>query len=89
VSKIILQPELLEENRFGRPKESTQNRTPVPKILQGPSANDVEDRTRQIGDGSVYKYYLASIGWKLELIVAGLIVLYVLALKFPRMFPMR
>ena len=40
---------------------------PLPKAVRGPSANDVADLTRQIGDVAVYKYYFASIGWKLTL----------------------
>jgi ATP-binding cassette subfamily C (CFTR/MRP) protein 1 len=88
VSRLMLQPELLERHSE-RSSDSTQKGPVVPKVLQGPSANDMADRTRRIGDASVYKYYLAAIGWKLGLWVIVLLALYTVTLKFPRMFFIR
>jgi len=86
VSRIILHPELLEHSQSERSSEATRKGPLVPKSLQGPTANDVADRTRRIGDASVYKYYLAAIGWKLGLWSVVLLALYTVTLKFPRMF---
>jgi hypothetical protein len=89
VSKVILQPELLEQSSSDRPSESAQKGPRIPKNLQGPTANDLADRTRRIGDASVYKYYLAAVGWNLGLQIVLLLALYTVTLKFPRMFLMR
>jgi ATP-binding cassette, subfamily C (CFTR/MRP), member 1 len=86
VSKLMLQPGLLEQSHSKRSSESAQKGHAVLKIFQGPTANDVADRTRRIGDVSVYKYYMAAIGWKLGLWSVVLLALHTVTLKFPRMF---
>lgn len=89
VSKVMLQPELLEQSHPSRSNESTQKGRAVQKVFQGPTANDMADRTRRIGDISVYKYYMAAIGWKLGLWTVGLLALNTVTLKFPRTFLIR
>ena len=54
------------------------------KSVQGPSPEKYADLTRRTGDTSVYKYYLASIGWKLSLIVIGGTVVNSVLFKFTR-----
>jgi ATP-binding cassette subfamily C (CFTR/MRP) protein 1 len=85
VRKVMRQPELLEQSHSKRSSESAQKGHAVPKIFPGPTANDVADRTRRIGDVSVYKYYMATIGWKIGLWSVVLLALYTVTLKFPRM----
>ncbi|KAF4624451.1 hypothetical protein G7Y89_g13720 [Cudoniella acicularis] len=71
VSKLLQNPELLASKSHSEletkdgPKQKQS--TTVAKVLRGATANDVADLTRQIGDLSVYKYYLKSIGWKVVL----------------------
>jgi hypothetical protein len=80
----MLQPELLEQSHSEISSELAQKGHSVSKTFQGPTANDVADRTRRIGDVSVYKYYLAAIGWKLGFWTVILLVLYTVTLKFAR-----
>lgn len=74
VSRLLVHPELLQsksQSDVGA-KEDVEARTQtpptVPAALRGPSANDMSDLARRIGDFSVYKYYLRAIGWKFALI---------------------
>lgn len=57
---------------------------PLPKALAGPTAKDVDDLTRRTGDISLYKYYFASIGWKLSLLLLLTLILNTLSAYFPR-----
>lgn len=86
VSKVMRQPELLEQSHTERSSEPAQSGRPPLESFRGPTANDVADRTRRIRDVSVYKYYLAAIGWKLGIWTIVLLALYTVALKFPCMF---
>lgn len=82
VSKAIAQPSLLDSGN-SRLVEHDKCRGPSPKQLAGSSANDIVERTRQTGDLSVYKYYLAAIGWKLGVASAVASIVYVLAIRSP------
>ena len=90
VSSLILHPELLgrhhPESGSGESSSNTRSDKPsaAPKVLRGPTANDAADLTRQIGDLSVYKYYLASIGWKIGLASGAASFMYMLGSRFPR-----
>lgn len=84
VSKLLFHPELNDDPRVDsglgpntKPAATALN-TPI-----GASRNDAEDLTRQIGDLSVYKYYLRSIGWKLALVNAISCLLWGLGVTFP------
>jgi ATP-binding cassette, subfamily C (CFTR/MRP), member 1 len=83
VSKVFLQPEILEQGRSRRDNIELKPLA-TPRILQGPTENDVVERTRRIGDFSVYKYYLTAIGWKLCSTVVAVAIIYMVAHKFPR-----
>ena len=91
VSKLLLHPELLEstssEANAGRESNSKQATT-IPKALRGPSDNDVADLTRRIGDISVYKYYLRSIGSRIVLIGVASSFVWMLCQAFPRKYPL-
>jgi ATP-binding cassette, subfamily C (CFTR/MRP), member 1 len=65
-------------------KPSAAKKKPLPKGLSGPSAIDVADLTRRTGDISVYKYYAASIGWKILLGLLLSVALNTLSAAFPR-----
>lgn len=67
VSQLVLHPELLEPLRAEVSSSTTASPAGIPKVLQGPSANDAADLARKTGDISVYKYYVKSIGWKIGL----------------------
>lgn len=82
VSKVILHPDLLEQGS-AKPVEDESKKVSVPKILQGPTANDVAERTRRIGDFAVYKYYYAAIGWKLMLSIMASATVYMVTGNFP------
>lgn len=84
VSKVILHPDLLEHGS-AKPieEESTKKALPISKILQGPTANDVAERTRRIGDFAIYKYYYAAIGSKLFMSIMALATVYVVMGNFP------
>lgn len=90
VSKLLLHPELLESKRVDKPESDSSTETKakavaaLPKALRGPSDNDVADLTRRIGDLSVYKYYLKSMGWRIALSEAASCSVYMLAQVFPR-----
>lgn len=56
----------------------------LPKGLSGPSANDVADLTRRTGDISVYRYYFASIGWKISIGLLLTVACNTLSTSFPR-----
>lgn len=66
------------------PKAPAAKKKPLPKGLSGPSASDIEDLTRRTGDISVYKYYFASIGWKLSVGLLLTVALNTLSASFPR-----
>jgi len=68
------------------PKPVFENKAPLPKALRGPSANDIEDLTRRTGDISVYKYYFASIGWKLTSGLVLTVAINTLASSFPQVW---
>lgn len=89
VSKLLLHPELLESKRVEEPLDSatkvkSKPAPALPKVLRGPSDNDVADLTRRIGDLAVYKYYLKSIGWKIALLEVASCSVFMLAQVFPR-----
>lgn len=65
-------------------KRPVKKKTQLPKSLSGPSANDVMDLHRRIGDASIYKYYFASIGWKIMLGLIATVILNTLSASFPR-----
>jgi ATP-binding cassette, subfamily C (CFTR/MRP), member 1 len=86
VGRLALHPEILEADPGSIQTEDTSSvKAPptAPKVLLGPSANDVADLTRQTGDVSVYKYYLKSIGWKIGLANAMGSLVYMFGSKFP------
>jgi len=89
VSKLLLHPELLESKsskiNAGTDSNSKQATT-IPKALRGPSDNDVADLTRRIGDLSVYKYYLRSIGPRIALIGVVSSFVWMLCQAFPRKY---
>lgn len=88
VSKLLLHPELLEPKRVEKPVTHVRSKTAYtpPKALRGPTDNDVADLTRRIGDLSVYKYYLKSIGWKIALSEVASCSVYMVAQVFPRKY---
>ncbi len=70
VSKLLLNPELLKSKttEMGATDGTGQKNKKaivLPNALRGATVNDVEDLTRRVGDLSVYKYYINSIGWKI------------------------
>lgn len=87
VSQLLDRPELLHttanidmiEQNISGPIKSTA----ASKVLRGPSTHDVQDLTRQIGDMSVYKYYLKSIGWKLAIVNMTACFVWALSVSFP------
>jgi ATP-binding cassette subfamily C (CFTR/MRP) protein 1 len=84
VSKIILHPDLLERGSAKPTQgETTKKASAVFKILQGPTANDIAERTRRIGDFAVYKYYFAAIGWRLGLSIMAFSAIYMVVGNFP------
>ena len=77
------------------PKESSQvpegeyqvtkkRPNPLPAALKGPTANDVEDLSRKTGDISLYKYYAATIGWKISFSLLTTVTIRGLTQYFPR-----
>lgn len=80
----LLQPEILKQGPSRREK-SASNPSTTSRILQGPTANDVAEKSRRIGDLAVYKYYLAAIGWKLCWVVVAVAIVYMVSQRFPRM----
>jgi ATP-binding cassette, subfamily C (CFTR/MRP), member 1 len=91
VSKLLLHPELLESKPHADAggnndiESKTKPSSSAPKPLRGgATANDVTDLTRRIGDLSVYKYYLKSIGWKFVLANTAACVVSTIAQLFPR-----
>lgn len=60
---------------------SVQPISPAPK---GPSADDRANATRQIGDGSLYKLYIASLGWSLNAVIFVMTIIYAFAYYFQR-----
>lgn len=75
VSRLVLHPELLESGKSEVASSTAVSAPSIPKILQGPSANDAADLARKTGDISVYKYYIKSIGWKIGLAnLAGVLI---------------
>jgi ATP-binding cassette subfamily C (CFTR/MRP) protein 1 len=86
VGRLTLHPEILGVDPGSRETEDSSSvKAPptAPKVLLGPSANDMADLTRQTGDVSVYKYYLKSIGWKIGLANAMGSLVYMFGSKFP------
>ena len=57
---------------------------PIPKVLQGPSANDTADLHRQTGDLSLYSYYGRAIGAKIGILSLCLSLSYSLCAYLPR-----
>jgi ATP-binding cassette subfamily C (CFTR/MRP) protein 1 len=87
VSNVVLHPDLLEQGSAKPVEEdSPKKASPLPKIFQGPTANDVAERTRRVGDFAVYKYYYAAIGWKLFLSIMALATIYMVTGNFPCKF---
>lgn len=86
VSQLVLHPELLKPEPivFEDVSAARPNSASIPKILEGPSANDAADLARRTGDISIYKYYIKSIGLKYGLICFGVTVAYNLANRSPR-----
>jgi ATP-binding cassette, subfamily C (CFTR/MRP), member 1 len=87
VGRLSLHPEILESDPISKTAEDTAAFKAPPaalKVLQGPSANDIADLTRQTGDISVYKYYLKSIGWTFGLANAMGSIIYMFGSKSPR-----
>lgn len=93
VSKLLLHPELLE-SKIGadtggnnNTESKTKPSSTAPKPIRGGAiVNDATDLTRRIGDLSVYKYYLKSIGWKLVLVNTAACVISTIAQLFPRKY---
>jgi hypothetical protein len=87
VSNILLHPELLQSKANiaadDAVEASKSSQAPTQVAAKGPSANDVADLTRQIGDTAVYMYYLRSIGWKLALGNISCSCLFAVSLRFP------
>lgn len=89
VSRLLVNPELLQSKSNDDPSANNgldpkaKLAAEIPKALRGPTNTDVEDLTRQIGDVSVYKYYLKSISWKLGLINVTGCLIWALADSFP------
>lgn len=86
VSKLLLHPEIIEPIvSIGIPsvENAKEAPAPVPKALKGPSAADVADLTRQIGDTSVYLYYFRTIGWRIAIINISSSFFFALGTKFP------
>jgi ATP-binding cassette subfamily C (CFTR/MRP) protein 1 len=70
-------------------KEPEVVRKPLAKAaasVKGPTANDFADLTRQTGDVSVYKYYLASISWLWIFLIVFMMSCYTFMTKFQRKF---
>jgi ATP-binding cassette subfamily C (CFTR/MRP) protein 1 len=90
VSNLLLHPELLESKPHSEAEANggidskSKASTTIPKAPNGATVNDVADLTRRIGDFSVYKYYLKSIGWKIALVTITSCFVYMLAQSFPR-----
>jgi ATP-binding cassette subfamily C (CFTR/MRP) protein 1 len=88
ISKLLLHPELLlshtntgvGDNIESKKKPTISDNKPI----RGAAVNDTADLTRRIGDLSVYKYYLKSIGWKIALTIASACIISSLAQTFPR-----
>jgi ATP-binding cassette subfamily C (CFTR/MRP) protein 1 len=85
IGKVLLHPELLDSIELKEDSATIPSRIkkPLPKGLLGPSANDIADLTRRTGDLSVYKYYLASIGWFWSLASAATAIFYTLGTNLP------
>jgi hypothetical protein len=87
VSNILLHPELLQSKANIAADEAVEtlkrSQAPTQVAAKEPSANDVADLTRQIGDTAVYMYYLRSIGWKLALGNISSSCLFAVSLRFP------
>jgi ATP-binding cassette subfamily C (CFTR/MRP) protein 1 len=86
VSSLVL-PDTSTEKKKMLPRDPVK-RKPFPKALQGPSANDIADLARRTGDISLYKYYFASIGWKISLALLLTVCLNTLGSSFPRKLPL-
>ncbi|TVY83108.1 ABC transporter FUM19 [Lachnellula suecica] len=89
INKIIRQPDILQTKAQEITTIATSSKIPqpvMPKALRGPTANDNNDLTRRIGDLSVYKYYISSIGWKIALVNGVTSVVYVLSANFPQLW---
>ena len=84
VSSLIVHPSLLDQGPT-RPAEdkSTRKASPASTVLQGPTANDVAERTRRIGDSAVYKYYYAAVGWKWTTVILTLSFAYMIFGNLP------
>jgi hypothetical protein len=85
ISKIMLHPEILEQGSSKQPNEevSTKKASQTPRIVPGPTPNDIAERTRRVGDFSVYKYYFAAIGWKLGSSIVLMAVIFMITGNFP------
>lgn len=87
VNKIVLKPELLLLNTDKAEQNgssATAPSTSTSKPLRGPTASDMDDISRRIGDTAVYKYYLRAIGWKIALVIVTGSFIYMLSANFPR-----
>ena len=86
VSKILQDNNFERRNRVEDADASKKGPSAAAKkSVQGPSAEKYADLTRRTGDTSVYKYYFASIGWRLALIVIGGTVVSTVLFKFTRL----
>ena len=74
------------EKGEGAPKEKKPSAA-VKRALKGPTANDFQDLTRRTGDISVYKYYLASIGWNNAVATVAMACIYSVTTRFNRKWP--
>jgi ATP-binding cassette subfamily C (CFTR/MRP) protein 1 len=85
ISKILIHPEILQRDSTAGTGEGTKPKT-SPTFFQassGARAGDAEDLTRRIGDLSVYKYWLSSVGWKYAISCSSCSLIFNLASTFP------
>jgi hypothetical protein len=83
ISKILVHPEILQRDSIAGPGEGTKTKTSATvQISNGPGTRITDDLTRRIGDLSVYKYWLSSIGWKIAILNSSCSLIYNLATRF-------
>ena len=84
IGKVPVQLQLPEAEAEAEAIGTAPQKTP--KSFLGPSANDISDLTRRTGDLSVYKYYLASIGWFWCLASGASAFMYTIGVTFPSLW---